>query len=148
MDMDDAFSRHLAGILAPKPTPAPDPNRKRLHISTGMQLGGEMTTAIHGLPAVKRMVSPVWSAFGKVTDDFYPENLSYCFLSFGSHAEAAAAMEGINNPERLRAAVEQAVQSQTVEATRDIVKRLTDHFFATGVNEQRRLKGACFMGCS
>ena len=127
--MDD-LSSVFAGLSARASEPTPDPidsNRKRLHIHIQ---NGQMTVAVHGFTEVRRVVRLVWSVFGQVTDHYYPENLSYCFLSFGSHAEAAAAMEGINDPERLRAAVESAIHSQMSAAARDHAKGITESIFS------------------
>jgi hypothetical protein len=52
--------------------------------------------------AYKEVLNAIWKKFGMLTDTYYHNEFSYCFVSFSTHAQAEAALTGINNSTNLR----------------------------------------------
>jgi len=60
---------------------------------------------------VKKTLSSLWKKFGTVSDVFYDDEFTYCFLSFSTHEEAAAVLLSDLNSNSL-------VQAKGVELSR------------------------------
>ena len=87
--------------------PAVDPTNKRIHIY--FKHGGIIS---HFVPYsgttksdIETFLKDVWSQFGTVVDTYYHCEFSFGFVTFQSHDQAAAAIEGINDPNRIQAAI-------------------------------------------
>ena len=81
-------------------------NNKRLHIQFNHSGIVDFTRCNSGGQSnYKTLLDVVWKQFGVVTDVFYHQGFSSCFLSFRTHNEAAAAMAALNDEVHLQAAI-------------------------------------------
>jgi hypothetical protein len=72
------------------------------------------------------ILNRVWAKFGTASNIHYPESWSYCFLSFGSHAAAEAAIDGLNDPERFATYVKQVLQQVKAQLALEIALAPTE----------------------
>ncbi|KAJ1381252.1 hypothetical protein B484DRAFT_460329 [Ochromonadaceae sp. CCMP2298] len=78
---------------------------------------------------VKTILNRVWAKFGRASNIHYHESWGYCFILFGSHDEAQAAMNGLNNSERFTAAAVEVLQQASVQLFLEPGAGPTAHYF-------------------
>lgn len=88
--------------------PNDNPSNKRMHVYF-LHSGLMMFSLIHSKQCIEKVVARVWSQFGRVTNTYYHREMSYGFISFSSHEEAAAAIEAFRDYSRHKEIVAAAV---------------------------------------
>eukprot|EP00980_Cylindrotheca_fusiformis_P000130 scaffold24_cov128-Cylindrotheca_fusiformis.AAC.3 len=115
-DLDDANSAAMsvlkeldifAGLLNSSQNPDPNSSNKRLHIKL-CPLQTDITRYMirkwwGGRQTVENTLGRLWTTFGSPSDTFYSDDFSFCFVSFSTHEEAAAAKEKLNDKAQLYA---------------------------------------------
>ncbi|KAJ1412199.1 hypothetical protein B484DRAFT_455420 [Ochromonadaceae sp. CCMP2298] len=105
-----AMSKMYGNISVAQPHSIDNTQNKRIHVKFtryNRMLGCATEQA-------QTILNRVWAKFGTASHIHYPE-WSFCFLSFGSHDEAEAAMHGMNDLERFTAAALEVLKEVAAE---------------------------------
>jgi hypothetical protein len=120
----DFSSPAFVGLGAPSNG---DPTNKRIHVYFHHR--GIFAFAPQQKDNIRTFLKAAWEQFGTVTDTFYHHEFSYGFISSSTHEEAATALSGLNDTQRLRQAIAAAVMSFPEGTARTEANRLADQLF-------------------
>ncbi|KAJ1412198.1 hypothetical protein B484DRAFT_455419, partial [Ochromonadaceae sp. CCMP2298] len=113
--MTDFNSLGLGGLVNFGPAPIDNTQNKRIHVKFMNRMVGCATEQ------ARMILNRVWTKFGRVVKIHYPESWSYCFLSFGSHGEAEAAMNELNDQGRFTTTAKLVLQQVQAQLALEII---------------------------
>ena len=116
-DNDISFSANSENNIIKNAT------NKRIHIY--FTHGGIFCMRNIGLKRdVETILANVWGHFGTVTDNYYHAEFSYGFVTFSTHEQAQAAIDGMTDSVRFRAILSTVRASLTDTKSKDLLDRL------------------------
>ena len=100
---------------------------RRLHIY--FNHGGLLllpTLTLFSRPVVEQFLNSIWCQFGRVTDTYYHVEISFGFVSFATHDEAARALQAFADTPTLRNAINKAVEDSS---NKEYFQKMADAIF-------------------
>jgi hypothetical protein len=92
--MADYNSLGLGGLINFGPASIDNTQHTRIHVKFMNRMVGCATEQ------ARMILNRVWAKFDRASNIHYPESWSHCFLYYGSHAAAEAAMNELNDQGR------------------------------------------------
>ena len=121
----------MVGLAQPVPT---DPTNKRIHLY--LYHGGVVCYNAKLRTVNETMLKVLLNQCGTTSQEFFHSEFSYCFVTYSTHEEAKAAIEGINNETRLLEAIDRinlAEGAELSEATKSVFLGMKDSLFRRGL---------------
>ena len=84
------------------------------------------------LRVYEKLLMALWTLFGRVSEVFYEPLMRHCVLKYCDFGDAMNAMEFLNNPSDLAAAMNVIVAAYSDPQDRDMAHRIVQELFVPG----------------